>query len=126
MLTLAPMAEKKKIAELFNEKGISLSEFSGCVTAKNGDEVLGLCLYELTDKKITVQYIEPLNDIPLADGILRSTLHVAAERSVMNAFYADTVPEQFFEKLNFIKEREEKSLNIDKLFESCCSCSGGK
>ena len=122
MLTLAPMAEKKKIAELFNEKGISLSEFSGCVTAKNGDEVLGLCLYELTDKKITVQYIEPLNDIPLADGILRSTLHVAAERSVMNAFYADTLPEDFLKKIGFIKDAEQKSLDIDKLFKSCSGC----
>jgi hypothetical protein len=122
MLTLAPMADKAEIENIFREKRIASSEFSGCVTAKNGDEVLGLCLYELTDKKITVQYIEPLNDIPLADGILRSTLHVAAERSVMNAFYADTLPEDFLKKIGFIKDAEQKSLDIDKLFKSCSSC----
>lgn len=122
MLTLAPMADKAEIENIFREKRIASSEFSGCVTAKNGDEVLGLCLYELTDKKITVQYIEPLNDIPLADGILRSTLHVAAERSVMNAFYADTVPEDFLKKIGFIKDAEQKSLDIDKLFKSCSGC----
>lgn len=122
MLTLAPMADKAEIENIFREKRIASSEFSGCVTAKNGDEVLGLCLYELTDKKIIVQYIEPLNDIPLADGILRSTLHVAAERSVMNAFYADTVPEDFLKKIGFIKDAEQKSLDIDKLFKSCSGC----
>ena len=122
MLTLAPMADKAEIENIFREKRIASSEFSGCVTAKNGDEVLGLCLYELTDKKITVQYIEPLNDIPLADGILRSTLHVAAERSVMNAFYTDTVPEDFLKKIGFIKDAEQKSLDIDKLFKSCSGC----
>jgi hypothetical protein len=122
MLTLAPMADKAEIENIFREKRMASSEFSGCVTAKNGDEVLGLCLYELTYKKITVQYIEPLNDIPLADGILRSTLHVAAERSVMNAFYADTLPEDFLKKIGFIKDAEQKSLDIDKLFKSCSGC----
>lgn len=123
MLTLAPISDKVQIESIFNEKGIALSEFSGCVTAKNGDDVLGLCLYELDLKKITVHYIEPLNDIPLADGILRSTLHVAAERSVMNAFYADTVPEAFLKTIGFIKNADDKSLDIDKLFKSCCDCN---
>ncbi len=123
MLTLAPMGYKAQIESIFNEKGIAVSEYSGCVTAKNGDEVLGFCLYELDDKKITVHYIEPLDDIPLADGILRSTLHVAAERSVMNAFYTDTVPESFLKTIGFIKNADDKSLDIDKLFKSCCDCN---
>lgn len=122
MLILAPLTDKTEIENIFLEKGISLGEFSGCVTAKNGDELLGLCLYDLDSKKITVRYIEPLNDVPLADGILRSTLHVAAERSVMNAFYTDTVPEDFLKLIGFIKNSDEKSLDIDKLFKACQSC----
>ena len=122
MLFLAPMTDKEEIENIFLEKGITFSEFSGCVTAKNGDKLLGRCLYDLDKEKITVHYIEPLNDIPLADGILRSTLHVAAERSVMNAFYADTVPEDFLKIIGFIKNSDEKSLDIDKLFKSCQSC----
>ena len=122
MLSLAPLTDKNKISEIFKEKGITYGEYSGCVTALCGDELLGLCLYNLDKQKMTVLYIEPLNDIPLADGILRSTLHVAAERSVMNAFYADTVPEEFLNKIGFIKNADEKSLDIDKLFKSCCNC----
>ncbi len=122
MLILAPMTDRQEIENIFSQKGIPSGEFSGCVTAKNGDELLGLSLYELDREKITVHYIEPLNDIPLADGILRSTLHVAAERSVMNAFYTETVPEDFLNIIGFIKNSEEKSLDIDKLFKSCQSC----
>ncbi len=122
MLILAPLINRQEIENIFLEKGIQSNEFSGCVTAKNGDELLGLCLYDLDFKKITVRYIEPLNDIPLMDGILRSTLHVAAERSVMNAFYEDTVPQDSLKMIGFIKNSEEKSLNIDKLFKSCHSC----
>ena len=122
MLVLAPLSDKNKIAEIFREKGVLCGEYSGCVTALCGDEVLGLCLYNLDAEKMTVLYIEPLDDISLADGILRSTLHVAAERSIMNAFYADTVPEDFLKKIGFIKNESLKSLDIDKLVKSCCSC----
>lgn len=122
MLFLAPMNNREEIKNIFSQKNISFNEFSGCVTAKNGDEVLGFCLYDLDTKKITVHYIEPLDDVALADGILRSTLHVAAERSVMNAFYSDTVPENFLNMIGFIKNTDDKSLDIDKLFGGCQSC----
>ena len=121
MLSLAPLKEKTEIEKIYKEKGFDYNEFSGCVLCKNGAEILGLCLYELTNKKITVNYIEPQADLGLADGILRSTLHVAAERSIMNAFYGKNI-EEIIKKLKFVKNAEEKSLDIDKLFSSCCSC----
>ncbi len=108
--------------QLFIEKGIEYGKFSKCVCCKNGEEVLGFCLFDLSDEKITVKYIEPLYDIALADGILRSTLHVATEKSVMNAFYDDTVPVEFLKKIGFIKNETDKTLDIDKLFKSCCEC----
>ena len=83
MLTLAPLKDKDEIKAIFKEKNIVWDEFSGVVEAHDGQAVIGLCLYSLDDKKMTVLYIEPLNDIPLADGILRSTLHVAAERGII-------------------------------------------
>ena len=121
MISLAPLKNENDIKNFFEKCELEYNEFSGCVTAKNGDEILGFCLYDLSDKMI-IRHIEPMNDLALADGILRSTLHVAAEKSIMKAFYADTVPEEFFEKLQFIKDKAEKSLDIDKLFQSCCSC----
>lgn len=122
MISLAPLKEKEKIDLFFSKAKLEINENSGCVAAMQNDEVLGFCLYDLTKDKMIIRHIEPLNDLGLSDGILRSTLHVAAEKSIMNAFYDDTANEEFFAKLNFIKDKSEKSLKIEKLFESCCSC----
>lgn len=122
MISLAAIKETEKIREIFKEKKIEYDDYSGCLRATESDKVLGLCLYRLDAKKMVVLYIEPMEDIALADGILRSTLHIAAERSVMNAFYADSIPVDFLKKINFIKDESEKSLDIDKLFKSCCDC----
>ena len=122
MIVLAPISDKSEINRLFLENGLEFTEFSGCVKAKCGEEVLGFCLYDLDKNGIVIYKIIPENDLMLADGILRSTLHVAAERSIMNAFYSGGDVERLCDKLGFILDREEKRLNINKLFESCCSC----
>ena len=122
MISLAPVRDKNKVKSVFTEKGIEFTENSGCVTAMQGDELLGFSLYDLDSKRMVVKYLEPLSDIGLADGILRSTLHVAAERSIMDAFYAETLPEDFLNKIGFIKDENERRLDIDKLFKSCSNC----
>ena len=122
MIALAPISDKDEINSLFLENGLEFSEISGCVKAKCGEEVLGFCLYDLDKNGIIIYKIVPENDLSLADGILRSTLHVAAERSIMNAFYSGGDTEKLCDSLGFIINKEEKRLNINKLFESCCSC----
>ncbi len=122
MLELGPIKNKDEIKLFYSKTGLTSNEFSGCVKCTDKDEILGFCLYDLTPEKMVIRHIEPLGDLSLADGILRSTLHVSAEKSIMDAFYADTVPEDFFRKLGFIKNAEEKRLDIDKLFKSCHNC----
>ncbi len=124
MLTLSILKDEEKTTRLFKKAGIEQNESSLCLLATDGEKDFGYSLFDITKEKMMVRYIEPLKDLSLADGILRSTLHIAAERFVMNVYYADTVPESFFEVLGFIKSKEEKTLNIDKLFMSCGSCKG--
>lgn len=121
MITLAPVSERKEIERLFTENSLTYTEFSGCVKASCGEDILGYSLYDLESDKMVIYIITPQDDLLFADGILRSTLHIAAERSVMNTFYDDNI-ENLCEKLTFIKNKEEKRLDIDKLFKSCCSC----
>ncbi len=122
MLFLGPISQEESKA-YFEKTKLEFNANSGCVCCRDGSEILGFCLYDLDNQKMTVKYIEPLQDIALADGILRSTLHIAAERNILNAFYADTVPEDFLKKINFIKDENEKQIDIDKLFKSCCNCN---
>jgi len=122
VITLSLEKEENKVEAFFNKAGIEKKIDSACLVAKNKEEILGFSLFDLDSKRMLVRYIDPINDIPLADGILRSTLHIAAERFVMDAFYDNTLPSQFLEKIGFIKDKDQKRLDIDKLFKSCCSC----
>ena len=122
MIEILPERTPSVLAPLYNEKGITLGENCIAAIAKAGSEVLGYCLFELTEDKLTVFALEPQNDIMLADGILRSALHVGVANEVMTAYYADTAPENLFKKLGFIGE-QERSLKVEKLFQSCKGCA---
>ena len=122
MLTLALTEDLEKIKNLYSQNNIEFNENSLCLLCQNGDEILGYCLFSLSNNRGEVYVISPLDDISLADGILRSSLHVCAERNIMDVFYSNTLPEEFLQKIGFIKNKKEKRLDIDKLFKSCCNC----
>ena len=121
MITLKPTNDREIVKEYYEKNGIAFNEFSNLLLATEKDEVLGYCLFDIEDT-LTVHKIEPQSDLALLDGVLRSTLHVGCERGVFDAFYSATAPEAAFETLKFIKNKDEKSLNVDKLFKSCCDC----
>lgn len=122
MVTLTETNNRNLIDELFSRVELQQNNASKCLIAEDKGEIIGFCLFDLDEEKITIRYIDPLSDIPLADGILRSTLHIAAERFILDAFYAESISEEFFVKIDFIKNGAEKRLDIDKLFKSCCNC----
>lgn len=119
MITLLPEKEKIAIKKIFDSKNIEYNDNSGVVTAKFKDEILGMCLYYLDDKCMTILHIEPTDDIMLLDGILRSTIHVATEKFVIDVKYDSGIDAEVFRKLDFIKDENEKSLDVDKLFRGC-------
>ena len=121
MITLKPTNDREIVKEYYDKNGIAFNEFSNLLLATEKDNVLGYCLFDI-QKVLTVHKIEPQNDLSLLDGVLRSTLHVGCERGVFDAFYSGTAPENVFETLKFIKNKDDKSLNVDKLFKSCCDC----
>ena len=126
MLSIKIPEDKTKIKILFEEKNFLYTENSSAVIAAQKDDVLGYCLFNLFEKGIEVLFLCPVDDIMLADGILRSALHVAAEHSAMDAHYTDSMDEKLLDKLNFIKDKVTKSLDIDKLFKGCQSCGQSK
>ncbi|MBO5211474.1 MAG: hypothetical protein J6B80_06050 [Clostridia bacterium] len=121
MIILKPTQDKNLIKKYYDKENISFSEFSNLLLATDREEVLGFCLFDIDDV-LTVYKIEPMNDLPLLDGVLRSTLHVGCERGKTDAFYTETAPEAIFESLGFVKNKSERRLDVDKLFKSCCDC----
>ena len=121
MIVLKPTEDKNLIKQYYEKANIPFSDNAKLLLATAGQEVLGFCLFDIDDV-LTVYKIEPMNDLPLLDGVLRSTLHVGCERGKTDAFYAESAPEAVFEALGFVKNKTEKRLDVDKLFKSCCSC----
>lgn len=123
MITLGPVKDKKTVENLFNTNNLKFGENSRCVAAKCGESTEGYCLFDMTSDKMIIKLIVPEEDVMLADGILRSTLHVGTERSIMGAVYENTVSEELLKKLGFIKDPIQKTINTDKLFEGCKGCN---
>ena len=121
MIVLKPTEDKNLIKQYYDKASIPFSDNANLLLATVGQEVLGFCLFDINDV-LTVYKIEPMNDLPLLDGVLRSTLHVGCERGKTDAFYDESAPEAVFEALGFVKNKAEKRLDVDKLFKSCCGC----
>ncbi|MBO4468058.1 MAG: hypothetical protein J5766_02025 [Clostridia bacterium] len=119
MITVSPEKDRGKIKAVFAENGFDYADDSGVVSAKAGDELLGYCLYRLDGKRMEILKLFPTDDLLLADGILRSTIHVACERFVMDIRYSEDMDAKVFKRLDFIKDESERTLNADKLFGGC-------
>ena len=108
--------------EFYEKENLSFSENSNALLSKDREEVLGYCLFDILDDEMVISAIEPKADLMLLDGVLRSTLHIAASRNLAKATYTDKTPKEVFKTLGFLKEDE--SLNIGKLYESGCKGCG--
>lgn len=122
MIEVRPLRDKEKLSKLYAENNVEMSASSMAVVCTDGDEAIGFCLFDMLDDSIIVHSLSPADDLFLADGILRSALHVGTENGKMSAFYSNTAPIEVFSKLKFIKNAEKRELSVDKLFSSCKNC----
>lgn len=109
--------------QLFLSAGIGMNDKSLCIRAMCGEECLGYCLFEIDKTAETVLYIHPVCDRLLADGLLRTALHIGTERGITEAFYSDKIDTELLRKINFLENSDEKRLELQNLFTDCC-CSG--
>ena len=123
MITLSPITNIDELKSFYLQHNKSIKNSSGCVVAKSGNDVLGYCFYDLFTDKIVIDALYPIDDLMFADGVLRSTLHVADCRGITSAYYTENAPENAFEKLDFILNKGKKSLKIEKLHQSCAGCA---
>ena len=114
MITITPENGKS----LFDVHGLSFREDSGCVIAKDGDKLLGYCLYDLDEKRLVVRYLQS-DELTLADGVLRAVLNMAVQRGITDAQYDDSAPVSLLEQLHFISDLSKKTLDLDKFFKGC-------
>ena len=120
MLVLKEFENKSEAKVFYIEQGLEFNDNSSGLYAKDGEEIIGYCLFDIDATEMNIRAISPQNDLMLLDGIIRSTLHIAASRNIEKAIYSENTPEKILKTLGFVKE--QNSLNINKLFENKCSC----
>lgn len=112
--------ETKKIFEEYN---VLFQENCYCMSAKDGNELLGICLFKYDEDSVIIKELQPRNDLSIIDGVLRSTFFVASNRNIEKAFFDNDNLTDIFRKLDFIENIENKSLKLKKIFDSCGCCN---
>ncbi len=123
MIEIHPLRDTVKLAALYKSADVLMTATSMAVVAADMEEILGFCLFEMNDDALLILLLEPKENVSFADGILRAALHVGVENGKSVAFYSENAPEKLFDTLKFIKNAENRELNVGKLFSSCQSCA---
>lgn len=119
MIEVLPVRDAARLEALYQTAGLIPGEAGNAVEAAADGTSLGFCLFDLAGDTVTVRYLAPAEDPLLADGILRSALHVGVLAGMTEARYTETAPETLLRRLGFLTETPGE-LKIGKLFESCC------
>lgn len=117
MLEIKVLEDNAKKAELLSRFQKKQGEI---MAAFDKGEIIAYTVFSLLEKSAVIEHIVPEEDIMMADGMLRSTIHVALCRGKGEVFYADTVSEKLLDTLKFVKDKDKKLLDHEKLFGSCC------
>lgn len=118
MISVKLNTDKEIIAPIYKKEGADLKENSAAVIAKDGENILGYCIFEIRKKDILIEKIVPENDIPLADGLIRSAVFSMIQRGITEAFYSEAA-EEVIKKTGFVKDLKSRSVSTEKLFISC-------
>lgn len=122
MLEILVCEDKKITKKIYDDLGLKYNDDFLAIRAMSGEECLGYALFFIENHKETVFAVEPKEDRMLADGLLRSALHVGCERGITEAFYFGDNYTELYEKIDFIENKEEKKLKLQNLFTDCCAC----
>lgn len=108
--------------ELFKKENIKFGINCFAVRAMQGENCLGYVIFNIEDEKETVFAVFPENDILLADGLIRSALHIGCERGIKEGYYNKKLY-HLLKKIDFVENKEENKLKFQNLFTNCCCCN---
>lgn len=117
MIEIKVITDAEKSREYLSRHG---AEGKSLLAATDGEEIIAYTIFSVDGKTAEIQYIVPEEDILLADGMIRSTIHVVLSRGALAVHYADSVSEKLLKTLDFILDSEKKLLDSDKLYRACC------
>ncbi len=116
------LLEKDAAKSLYESRNMVFKEdICEAMVLVDKENILGVCLFEIENGKITIASLSPESDVMLADGVLRSALFIAANRGIMEADYSEGVSGDLIKRLGFAGA-QNNSIDITNLFSSCGNC----
>ena len=122
MIEIKKITDANEVQALCKSVGLNCSDSTLAAAMVDREERLGFSVFDLFNGYAVLRWLEPTDNIALADGMLRSSIHIALQNQCASVYYEDTVSESLLEQLGFIMNREQKQLNTHKLFETCGNC----
>ena len=121
MLEIKVLTDRETVEKLCRDCGILDAARQNVLAATDKGEIIAYTVFSMDEENLWLSHIVPPDDIMMADGMVRSTMHVAVTRGIDKIFYKETVNEEMLSKLGLIKSKEEKTLDSEALFrDKCC------
>lgn len=121
MIKVQIVEDKTLAKELCEKVGFFVTDNRFVMAAEDRGEILAYSVFTIDKNIMTLEYLFPEEDALMTDAIIRSTLHIAATRGLTDVFYGEKCSEKLLSVLKFIKDKNEKTLDVSRLFEDSCS-----
>ena len=121
MIKVQIVEDKTLAKELCEKVGFFVTDNRFVMAAEDRGEILAYSVFTIDKNIMTLEYLFPEEDALMADAIVRSTLHIAATRGLTDVFYGEKCSEKLLSVSKFIKDKNEKTLDVSRLFEDSCS-----
>ena len=121
MLTIAQMTDSAEIRLLAGKAGVSPTDKLCCFAAKQKGELLGFCLYTVSEKALILA-VECGSDGPLFDGLIRAVFSCLSQKGTKQAEFGKAVDRELLRQYRFITEENEAVPSMGDFLEQCKNC----
>ena len=90
--------------------------------AENRGETVGVCFYRFTDFGMRILAVDTGDDLPLFDGIIRTTMAALFDREDDRVEFAEQVNREALVACRFVGEGEMAIPSANHFFETCKNC----
>lgn len=121
MIKVQVVEDKNLVENYLKKAGFTPSDTRFLMAAEDRGDILAYSVFSIENNEMMLEYLFPEEDALMADAIIRSTLHIAASRGLSTVHYGENCSEKLLNVLRFIKDNDEKTLDVSKLYEDSCS-----
>lgn len=124
MIKVSPVLDKNEAEKLFAAQGLNFSDGCAALVAVSGDEKLGQCLLQMTERGVDILSINcDVEDDSLIDWLMRSAMNYAANRGAYLAYCSLPQYEETLLSLSFEKKDGYYVGEVPEIFKGCKHCA---